>query len=147
MTMQYGDLSNQVSPRILLIFEGSLGYLADVDRRKYAKVVRRGRWDLAVRYWHFNEMYVRQILWLYHKRNVNVEIVTFLGEDFAGELAARLDEEKIVVHDVWASTPTMLARQIPYMPDLSQVYDPEPDRWLTYGSKGTYIRSHTQLGV
>ena len=145
--MEHGDLSNIVSPRILLIFEGSLGYLPEESRKRFLRVIRRGRWDLAVRYWKLNEMYVRQILYLYHKRNVNIEIVTFLGEDFAGELAACLDEEGVVVHDVWASTPTLLARKIAYMPDLSMVYDPDPDRWLTYGSHGTYITSHTQLGA
>jgi hypothetical protein len=145
--MKHGDLSNRVSPRVLLVFEGSLGYLEDKDRKAYMKFAGRGRWYRAVRLWKLDEMYVRQILYLYWKLDYNVEIVTFLGDSFAAELSDYLADEQVVVHNVWASTPTLLARKIAFMPDLSRVYDPDPERWLTYGGKGTYIRSHTQLGV
>ena len=89
---------------------------------------------------------VRQVLWLFHRKDVSTEIVTFLHPDFATEVKYLLDVNDIPVHRVWATTPENLGRQIAYMPDLACVYDPEPERWLMYGGKGRFLTSATQLG-
>ncbi len=142
--MERGDLSNKVSPRILLIFENALGFCT--DKNKHDKAIKKKNWDRAVALWDFNEIMVRQILWLFHKKDVRTELVTFYPPDFADGLKIALDFMDLPIHRVWSSTPESLSRAIAYMPDLACVYDPEPTRWLTYGSKGRFLSSATQLG-
>ena len=89
---------------------------------------------------------VRRILWLFFKKNLNIEVVTYLGDDFAEELAEWLDDEMVPVSRVWSTTPDALSRNIAYMPDLHTVYDPDPERWLAYGSKGRFISDINMLG-
>lgn len=142
--MQNGDLSNRVSPRVLLVFEGALGFCT--DQKKFDKAIARKSWGRSVRFWELNELMVRKILWLFHKKDVRTEVVTFLPAQFADELAEWLDEMDLPVHRVWSTTPEALGRQIAYMPDLACVYDPEPRRWLAYGAKGRFLTSVSQLG-
>lgn len=142
--MKHGDLSSRISPRILLVAEGALIGLA--DDKMFDKWVARRRWDKAVECWFINELMARQILYLYWKKDVNIELVTFIGQEFCDALRTRMERESIPVSMVWFTTPTILARRIAYMPDLSSIYDPDPDRWLLYGSKGRYIQKESQLG-
>jgi len=142
--MKGGDLSNEVTPRILLVWEGALGFCS--DDRKYQKAVRKGQWDKAITYWYLNDMMVRRIDWLFYKKNVRIEVVTFTSDDLAGEIAGLLDGENVPVSRVWYTTPEILSRKIAYMPDLAVVYDPEPHRWAAYGAKGRFITGVNQLG-
>jgi hypothetical protein len=142
--MEHGDLSNKVSPRILLVFENAMGFCT--DRAKFDKAVKRKHWDAASGLWDFNELMMRQILWLFWKKDVRTEVVTFLPGEFADLLLLRFDEIDLPIHRVWSTTPESLGRQIAYMPDLACVYDPEPSRWLMYGSKGRFLQHAAQLG-
>lgn len=139
-----GDLSNKVAPRLLLIFEGALGFCT--DRPKFDKAVKKKHFDEAVGYWERNEFCCRKILHLYHKRDVNFEVVTFLGEGFAAELTYWIGNLDLPIHRVWSTTPENLARNIAYMPDLACVYDPEPSRFMAYGAKGRYLSDINQIG-
>lgn len=143
--MEKGDLSNKVSPRILLVFEGALGFCR--NETKAARLYRKGRHQQALNeYWLLNETMVHRILWLFHKKDITFEVVTFLGHEFAVELKYWLDSLDIPVHRVWETTPTNLGRSIAYMPDLSYVYDPDPERWLMYGAKGVFLQDVNQIG-
>lgn len=142
--MEHGDLSNKVSPRLLLVFENALGWCT--DKTKCEKELKRQHWEKSFGYWTWNELMLRQILWLFHKKDVRTEVVTFMGEGFADCIKFELDALDIPVHRVWSTTPESLGRQIAYMPDLACVYDPEPSRWLMYGSKGRFIEHANQLG-
>jgi hypothetical protein len=142
--MEHGDLSNKVSPRVLLVFENAIGFCA--DRKRFDRELGRGHWDRACACWDFNELILRQILWLFHKKDVRTEVVTFQPPGFADELAQRFEEIDLPIHRVWSTTPESLGRQIAYMPDLACVYDPEPSRWLMYGSKGRFLQHAAQLG-
>jgi hypothetical protein len=133
--MKNNDLSNSVSPRIVLVAENALIY----QREKSKK----GR---PVSGWVLYDDMVKRILWLFHKKDVHIEVVTYLGDDFAEALAEWLDDEMVPVSRVWSTTPGALARNIAYMPDLACVYDPDPSRWLSYGSFGRFINDINQLG-
>lgn len=142
--MLHGDLSNRVSPRIVLVFESALGFCS--DDRKFARHWGHGRWDKAAQFWDLNELCARRLLWLYHKRDLNIEVVTFLGPQ---EWADAINEEllsELPLHRVWATTAVDLGRKIAYMPDLAMVYDPDPARWLMYGGKGRFLTSVHQIG-
>jgi hypothetical protein len=142
--MLNGDLDNKVSPRLLLVFEGALGI--KTDGPGFDRAVRKHRWAQVMDCWELNELMARRLLWLYYNRDVNYEIVTFLGDDFARELSLWINDVGLPVHRVWATTPDKLGRTIAYMPDLACVYDPEPTRWLMYGGKGRFLERVSQIG-
>ena len=141
--MKDGDLAAKVAPRILIVFEGAIAFCNDSD--KYAKLVGRRRFHRAMGYWELNDIVVRRLLWLYWQKDVNIEVVTYLGEDMVPEVDEFIGET-IPCHRVWGTTPEDLGRKIAYMPDLACVYDPEPSRWLMYGSKGRFLDSVTRIG-
>jgi hypothetical protein len=140
--MENGNLSNRVAPRIVLVFEGALGFCTDTAR--YDKAVRKEKWETAIKYWSLNTLCMAKLMHLYFKKDVNIEVVTYLGEPFAEELRYLLQD--LPLHRVWATTPFDLGLKVAYMPDLAMVYDPEPKRWLMYGGKGRYLSSINELG-
>lgn len=140
--MEHGNLSNKVAPRIVLVFEGALGFCTNIS--KHDKAVRKGKWESAMKYWSLNDLCLRKLMYLYFKKDVNIEIVTYLGEEFAKELQIELQD--LPFHRVWATTPFDLGLKVDYMNDLAMVYDPEPKRWLMYGKKGRFLSSVNQIG-
>lgn len=146
--MRNGDLSNEVVPKILLVFEGALGMILQSDRRKFDRYIAKGRWQEAVALWHINPKMALKIWDVTRRLSMNLEIVTFQGPvEFGRELEIRLqDEEDLPVSRVWATTVTLLSRKIAYMPDLMRIYDPNPERQLTWGGKGQIITTEDQLG-
>lgn len=142
--MRNGELSSHVSPSILLIFEGAVGYCTDA--RRYERAARRLDWEKALRYWDVTESVARRVLFLYHRKDVNFQLVTYLGEGAAHELAYWADRNGLPFQRVWDSTPRQLARDIVYMPEVAYVCDPEPQRWLTYGGKGRFLRDVNVIG-
>jgi hypothetical protein len=132
--MKNNDLSSSVTPRILLVAEGALIYSVNTKAKRF-----RQQWALY-------DLMVRRILWLFHQKDVRIEIVTYLGDEIAEQLAEWLDDEMVPVSRVWSTSPESLARGIAYMPDLALVYDAEAERWLTYGAKGRYLTDVGQFG-
>ena len=144
--MRHGDISNQVAPRILLIAEGALIYLSDAKR--WEKIQKKGDYHNIEKCWTVHDLMARRILWLFHKKDLRIDLVTFLGDEFAEELADWLEQQiPLAIGDVWSTGVNQLQRTIDYMPDLAMVYDPEPARWATWGSKGMFISDVNQLGA
>lgn len=144
--MQRGDLSNRVSPSLVIVFEGAIGILKDEDKDKYAKAVYRNRWKAAIDLYYLDELYLHKITDLIWRQGFNIEVCTWLGDDAAPMIGDRLDEENIPVSAVWASTPAKLSRQLAHLPRIMCVYDPDPSHVFTYGSKGVLLTSPHQLG-
>jgi hypothetical protein len=143
--MRDGDLSNKVTPRLALVFEGALAFCT--DQVKYEKAISKSKWEDAIKYWVLNDLAARKILWLNYQRDVSMEVVTFLGGDlFASEISIWLDDEDLPIHRVYYTTPGQLGRMVSYRPDLACVYDTEASRWVMYGQKGRYLTSVDQIG-
>jgi hypothetical protein len=140
--MLHGDLSNKPVPVIVVVFEGAIAFCNDAP--KHAKYMKKGRPDKSLEFWEINDLLSRRLLWLYHYKDVAFEIVTFLGKEFAEELKHWLDT--LPFQRVWSTTPEQLGREVAYMPELFCIYDPEPSRWLMYGSKGRYLDKVVRLG-
>lgn len=145
--MKDGDISSEVAPRILVVFEGIIGSLHPKKEKQYLRAVRRSRWDEAISCWELNEHSLRVIWDLTYRRAQAVDVVTFVSQQFADVLAARLDEEDMPVHRVWFSTPPRLARMLAYMPDVTAVYDADESHVFTYGAKGHVLSDPAQLGM
>ena len=146
--MLRGDLSSEVVPRLLLVFEGTLGFIDAKDRKKFDRYISRKHWTEAAELWLINPGMAAQIWYLVRHKSLTIDLVTFAGpKEFGEALAYRIqDIEELPVHQVWATRVELLARKIAYMPDLMKVYDPDPERWLTWGGKGYRITSAHELG-
>jgi hypothetical protein len=144
--MQHGDLSSEVVPKILIVFEGAIGHLPPDKEASYQKFLRKQRWVDALYCWSLDEQMLRKIWDLSFRHSLTVEIITFISQPFADVLAARMDEEDMPVHRVWHTTPAKLSRQLAYMPDVSAVYDPDEAHVFTYGARGRVVTDASQLG-
>lgn len=147
--MRGGDLSNEVVPRAVLVFEGALGFIDRNDQRAFGRAIRRKRWDDAAECWQLFDLMVTRIWYVATRLSVTLDVVTFAGPPEFGEaLERRLqDAEELPVHRVWATTVELLCRKIAYMPDLAVIYDPEPSRQFTWGAKGRILTDINQLGA
>jgi hypothetical protein len=136
-------------PKIVLVFEGALGFIDRNDRRKFDRQIRRKRWHEAAELWVLHPLMMQKIWDVAKRLSLTLEVVTFAGpQEFGEALEYRLqDTEELPVHRVWATRPELLARKIAYMPDLAAIYDPDAARWLTWGGKGRIITDVNQLGA
>jgi hypothetical protein len=136
--MQGGDISNEVSPRLVLVYEGLLGLLPTPRARAGESLARKARqWKRAVKAYEINEPLARVIWDTVWRYRYSVDVITYLGEDFAEAVEWRLDVEGLPVGRVWADNPQRLARRLALMPDVAAVYDNE--HHLIYGSKGRML--------
>lgn len=145
--MQGGNLSNATVPRIVLVFENALGFLADDKRADWYRLVKRGRWQDAAHLWDLNDLMLRKIVDLTIRHSVSIDVVTYCGpQEFVDELTRIFDGEDLPVRRVTCSTPERMARRLSFAPDIVAVYDANPGHQLVYGPKGVYLTSVHQLG-
>lgn len=138
--MQKGDISNQITPRLLVVFEGLLGILdGPKARAKEATARKMHRWKHAVNQYELNDIVARHIWDVTWRKHYSVDVVTFLGVDFALALQDYLDEHQLPVGHIRSSTPDRLARELSYDPSVLAVYDPDPSHVFTYGGKGRIL--------
>lgn len=144
--MYKNDLSNRMLPRLVVVFEGAVGILPSDKHKDFDKAVKKNRWQDAIELYELNDLILSKILDLHWRKNINVEIVTWLGAGAAYAIQEVLDEEGIPAL-VYSSTPVKLAREMVYRPDIVAVYDPDPGHVFTYPSgKGVIITDANQIG-
>lgn len=137
--MQGGDISNEVSPRLVVVWEGMLGIPTEQPAaiKTWARKIGRNKEALlkrAVAEFEINEPLAKVIWDTVWRHQYSVDVVTYLGDPFARALEKRLDDENLPIGRVWAAVPHLLAREIAYMPDLAAIFDNE--NYMVYGSKG-----------
>lgn len=137
--MMKGELSSQVLPRTLVVFEGLLGILPDTKSKALEALYRkRKQWDKAVKQYRLSEptkQGIRDVYWRHHYR---VDILTFLGADFADAVRDRLDQKNLLFGDVVTYDQQELMYELTYDRSILAVLDPAPERMLTWGSRGRY---------
>lgn len=138
--MQGGDISGDLVPRIVLVFEHLVGVLPTASQGAQFSAYRRIRsWKRAVRLFQVNDLLAKQmwhVTWHLHHQ---LEVVTFLHDDAVQPISDWIDEHDLPVHRVWYSEPNKLARKIATMPDLAAIFDPDPAHQLTFGRLGRII--------
>lgn len=143
--VQNGDLSNQVAPRIIIVFDGAVGWIPEDKKKDFARLVSKNRWhDAFESCLRVNETMFRKILDLAWRKNVNIHMVTWMGDEAATEIENLM--EMVPVRGCFSSTPEILARMLPYNPDVVAIYDPDPGHVFTYGSTGVLLEKPEQLG-
>jgi hypothetical protein len=136
--MQGGDISNEVSPRLVVVFEGLLGNLPTSRTRAGEAVARRAhQWKRAVKAYEINEPLAHVIWDTVWRHRYSVDVITYLGDEFAEALEWRLDIEGLPIGRIWADEPKKLARRLAHMPDVAAIFDNE--NHLIYGSKGRML--------
>jgi hypothetical protein len=141
--VKHGDISNDVAPSIVIVWENLLGLLpSPADRAKESAARRMRRWKSAVNAYTLNEVLAKHMWDLTWRANKTLDVLTYLGDDFREALEDRIDRENLPVRHVYGYSPAQLAREIAYMRDLEAIFDPDPSRRFTYGGKGRIIDPH-----
>lgn len=150
--MRFGDLSNAVAPKLIIVFEGGMTIGPDAHLKEYEKALHKNDWRKAVRLFDLREDVMSRILYLTYAKDFNISVVTWLGNNqqdgdvAADEIEDIMDENSIPVRSCFRSTPDTLARMLPYNPDIRCVYDPDPAHILKFGSKGSVLKDASQIG-
>lgn len=145
--MKGNDLSNAAVPRIVIVFENSIGTLPDSRRPEWRKLSRKGKWDAVAGLFDLDQMMLRKITDLARRYSVTVDVVTYCGPaEFADALARLFAVQHVPVSVVQASTPEIMARRTSYEHDIARVYDGNPEHAMVYGRKGEYLEDYRQLG-
>jgi hypothetical protein len=135
--MQGNDLSNATSPCIYVVWEGLIATTGEESRfQRYVKT-RRSEKALAL-----YERHTRAVtaMWQVIRRGpFNVAVLTYLPPAVAALLPDRLTLDHVPFYEVLVTTPAAMAEQIPYMPWIAAVVDPDPSRALLYGSFGRHV--------
>lgn len=135
-----GDISNEIAPRIILIFEGLVARLP--DRAAAAKeqwYCRTRRWKKAVRMWEIEEITSKR-MWDYSwRQHIQIDIVTYKPEEFADALGEYLDQASLPYGHLWSATPTQMARAMASLVNVIAVFDPNPAHANLYGPRGRII--------
>jgi hypothetical protein len=135
-----GDISNQISPRLLIVWEGLLALPPDEEDKS-----RFGAWIDARRYgktraivdaFRLNEEMAKHIWDITWRKGFSVDVVTFMGHQYLPAIERWIDRHDLPVGHVTDDTPDTLARRLAYMPHVAAVYDHDPARRFTYGGKG-----------
>jgi hypothetical protein len=114
-----------------------IGILPTVKAQaKYNLAMKTRRYRSAVNAYELNPAMIPHVWDITFRKNFNMDVVTFLGDDFAEELRERLDDEGLPLATVRSSKPDKLARSLAYDPSVYAVYDPDPSHIFLYGGKG-----------
>jgi hypothetical protein len=134
------DLSNELVPRFVLVFEHLVGVLPTATRSAQFNAYRTIRsWKRAVSMFQVNEMLARHMWHVSWHMHHQLEVVTYLHPDAVEYVTEWIDIAGLPVHRVWYAEPFKLARQIATMPDLAAIFDPDPAHQLTFGRKGRIL--------
>lgn len=130
--MLHGDLSNKVAPRILVVFEGGLTF-PDEDYTDISKL-------------KLNSKVVDRILYLTFKKDLNIEVITWMDEETAEDVTDLLAKNNLPVQGCYSYVPSLLARELSHRLDIMCVYDPDPEHVLLFGSRGMLLTDANQIG-
>lgn len=134
--MHKGDLSNHFQPCLLVVFEGLLGLPTRQEEGRVRRWFRQPTPRELIAEYEINTLLLAKI----RHTPYPVEVVTFLGPEFADAIEERLDHHHALVRRVWNTTPQELARVHISMPDVAAIYDPDARRaFATYGSLGRHL--------
>lgn len=136
--MKDGDISNEVVPRLLVVWEGLIA-LPPKEKGGMATWFRArqsGKRRATINSFDLNEVMAAHIWDITWRHRFSVDVVTFLGDEYVDHIERWCDDNDLPIGNVTATTPEKLARKLAYMPSVFAVYDPEPERRYTYGGKG-----------
>jgi hypothetical protein len=141
--MLKGNISNVVQPRVLLVFEGALGFISGDAVSDFNREASVGHWLPAWKMWEMNELMARKIWDVTRRQNINVALITYVSDDQVAAVGLQewADEARLPITECWADTPQRFARELSYMPDVACVYDASASTCAALGSKGRLLKN------
>jgi hypothetical protein len=137
--MQKGDISNEVAPRVIFVFEHNIGYLRPSAEVMERTLIKARRWRRAVDLWEIPQ-HVHTMLWDTAWRwECRFDIVTYKPEKFAGYLLDRLNEEDVPFSNLWAEPKEEFLHRLTFMPSVQYVFHADPADRFSYGSRGVLL--------
>lgn len=137
--MQGGDISNEVSPRLVIVWEHLLGLLpTKTHEAKVSTYLKFKRYSRAAEVFELNEMLASRIWDVTWRLKYSVDVVTWIP-NFADAVRDRIEHEDLPIGHVTSENPNALARKLAYLPHLAAIYDPNPEHQFTFGSRGRII--------
>lgn len=137
--MRKGELSSETLPRVYVVFENLIGLLPNPKDRIAEQVARkRKKWSQAADYYQLNINTSQGIRDLYWRQHFRVDVITFIDPGFVSAIRDKLDSRNLLFGDVHYYDKDLLLSDLTYDPAIIGVLDPDPQRILTWGSKGRY---------
>lgn len=141
--MEGGDLSNEVVPRLLFVFENLLGLLPTAKHEAQAvKYFRRKQYTKALSVFEVNEPLAQRIWDMTWRLKFSVDLVTWIPNPFKNYLSDWVDQQDLPIGHVTHQNPTTFARKLSYMPHVAALFDPDPSHQFTWGSKGRIVNPY-----
>lgn len=135
--MENGDISNGVSARLLVVFEGTIATIEDrLTEQKRAFYLKSHRWQRAASCWSVDMLTTKRFWDMTFRLSQTIDIVTYLDEREAEHIQVRLDQLGLPFGNFWATTLEELCREILPNPSVTTILDADPKRVFTYGGKG-----------
>ena len=131
------DIDNTPSPLLYVVWEGLIATCGEMDRA--LKLIRLRRYKKALGLFHVHYVAVDAMWQVMHHRSYGVSVLTHLPKGFAELLPEWLDMNVVPYRDIVALSPGDLVNQMPHMPWLLGVADPEQYRARAYGSFGKHV--------
>jgi hypothetical protein len=137
--MQNGDISNQVAPRIVLVFENLLGSIPKEKTRKHYWAMKRHAWTAAANCWDLDKWTLAKMWDLTYRHKASIDVVTYLREEEAEKIYTRLDARGYPIANWWVTDLDGCLHDIITNPSVMAIVDATPGRAWTYGRKGASL--------
>jgi hypothetical protein len=149
--MERGNLSNNVRPRVILVFEGALGHISGTAVEEFNDRAAEGLWVTAWDQWTLNDLMSRKIWDVVKRLAIQVSVATLLVPDEFSDVAGSglqdvLDIAGLPVSEIIVMSAERLSRELPFMPDVARVYDANPETAGMFGRKGVLLRNVNDFG-
>lgn len=131
--MQNGDLSNEISPRVYVVFEGTIAR----PRHEQSRSLRRKLLGTRLSDYETDPVVTMHLWDIWHRMGVRFDTVTFAFA--AGEVQRMIDEDENLPVNTAYAFPSRddFAKQLAFMPWVTHVVDHE--RPLAYGSRASTL--------
>lgn len=137
--MLRGDISGQLPPRWLFVWEGVVATLPPDREAPFKLAVRLRQWKRAVAQYETHPHVAKVLNDLFWRRDYRFDVVTFLGPQYEQPIQDRLDRESLPFSNVWAVDERTLTQRLTFMLDVQYVVHADPARHLTYGPRGLLV--------
>lgn len=134
--MYKGDISNEVAPRWLFVWENQIARLPPNNVRKYKRALVLHRYETACRLWRPDDYAMRWLSDFSWRRGGKCDAVTFMhGQHWAEAIRQWCDIEEVPVANCFYFEDRLtLGRRLSTWPSVQGVVDPVAPG--AYGAKG-----------
>jgi hypothetical protein len=135
--MQNNDLSNTPQPTVYVVWEELLATCGDMPKVRLLLKLRR--YQRALDMFETHSRAVNAMWQAMTRGTYGVSVVTHLPKGLADLLIDRLDYDLVPYREFVAMSAHDFIQQVPHMPWVLAVADPDPFRARAHGSLGRFI--------